>query len=44
VFGVLTTENEIQALARLGGHHGNKAHDAIDTACAMVATLSQLGG
>lgn len=39
VFGVLTTENEEQALDRCGGKHGHKGKDAVDTACEMVALL-----
>jgi 6,7-dimethyl-8-ribityllumazine synthase len=40
IFGVLTTENEEQALARCGGEHGHKGRDAVDAACEMVALLS----
>jgi 6,7-dimethyl-8-ribityllumazine synthase len=32
VFGVLTTDNEEQALERVGGAHGHKGRDAADTA------------
>lgn len=42
VFGVLTTENEEQALERCGGRHGHKGREAIDTACEMVALLRAL--
>lgn len=42
VFGVLTTENEEQALERCGGKHGHKGQEAIDTACEMVALLRSL--
>ncbi len=42
VFGVLTTENEEQALDRCGGKHGHKGKDAVDTAIEMVATLRRL--
>jgi len=42
VFGVLTTENEEQALDRCGGKQGHKGKDAVDTAIEMVATLRRL--
>lgn len=42
IFGVLTTDNEEQALARVGGQHGHKGHDAADCALAMHAILQQL--
>lgn len=38
VFGVLTTENQEQALERAGGKHGNKGEEAAATAIKM-ATL-----
>jgi 6,7-dimethyl-8-ribityllumazine synthase len=37
VFGVLTTENQKQALDRAGGKHGNKGDEAAITAIKMVA-------
>jgi len=37
IFGVLTTENEQQALDRAGGIHGNKGDEAAITAIKMVA-------
>lgn len=37
VFGVLTTDNEQQALDRAGGKHGNKGDEAAVTAIKMVA-------
>lgn len=43
VFGVLTTENEEQALERVGGAHGHKGRDAVETACRMVDLVDQLG-
>lgn len=43
IFGVLTTENEEQALDRAGGKHGHKGRDAVDAAREMVAVLRQLG-
>jgi 6,7-dimethyl-8-ribityllumazine synthase len=42
IFGVLTTEDEAQALARVGGSHGHKGADAADCALAMVAIFKQL--
>lgn len=42
VFGVLTTENEAQAIDRIGGKHGHKGVDAVDTAIEMVMTLDQV--
>ena len=40
VFGVLTTENQQQALDRAGGKHGNKGDEAAVTAIKMVALKS----
>ncbi len=42
IFGILTTENEAQAHARLGGAFGHKGKDAADTALAMVACLDAI--
>jgi 6,7-dimethyl-8-ribityllumazine synthase len=36
IFGVLTTNNEIQALDRAGGKHGNKGDEAAVTAIKML--------
>ncbi len=36
IFGVLTTENQQQALDRAGGKHGNKGDEAAITAIQMV--------
>jgi len=36
IFGVLTTENEQQALDRAGGIHGNKGDEAAVTAIKMI--------
>ncbi len=36
IFGVLTTENEEQALARSGGEQGHKGRDAADAAVSMI--------
>jgi len=37
IFGVLTTDNEQQAIERAGGKHGNKGDEAAVTAIKMVA-------
>jgi len=42
IFGVLTTDNEEQALARVGGQHGHKGADAADTALAMIAIMKKI--
>lgn len=42
IFGVLTTENEEQALERCGGKEGHKGREAVDAACEMVALLRSL--
>lgn len=42
IFGVLTTENEEQAMDRLGGAHGHKGRDAADTAVSMLSILGKL--
>ncbi len=44
VFGVLTTDNEAQALERAGGAKGNKGYDAALAAIEMVNLLRQLPG
>ena len=36
VFGVLTTDDDAQAMARAGGDHGNKGYDAALTAIEMT--------
>lgn len=36
IFGVLTLENESQALERLGGSHGHKGEEAMITALKMI--------
>lgn len=36
IFGVLTTDNDEQAEARVGGAHGHKGRDAADTAVEML--------
>ncbi len=42
VFGVLTTENEEQALDRVGGKHGHKGRDAAETALRMAEVLKKI--
>lgn len=44
IFGVLTTNDENQALARAGGSEGNKGAEAARTAVEMVALLRSLPG
>jgi 6,7-dimethyl-8-ribityllumazine synthase len=41
-FGVLTTDNDEQAEARAGGHHGNKGYDAAMTAIEMARFAESL--
>jgi 6,7-dimethyl-8-ribityllumazine synthase len=41
-FGVLTTENMEQALARAGGEHGNKGDEAAVTAINMVKLQNEM--
>jgi len=41
-FGVLTTEDVDQALARAGGKHGNKGWDAAMAAMEMASVLDQI--
>ena len=42
ILGVLMTENEAQAWDRLGGAHGHKGRDAVDTALAMHDILQKI--
>ncbi len=42
-FGVLTTDTEMQALARAGGAVGNKGAEAADAALATADALERLG-
>jgi len=39
IFGILTTDTIEQAYDRVGGNHGHKGRDAIDTAVEMVSIL-----
>lgn len=41
-FGVLTTENEEQAWARVGGAHGHKGQEAAEVVVEMVGLLNAL--
>lgn len=43
IFGVLTTENEEQALARAGGSHSDVGKESVDTALDMISVLQQIG-
>lgn len=42
-FGVLTTDNDEQALDRAGGRHGNKGAEAAQVVVEMVRLLEMLG-
>jgi 6,7-dimethyl-8-ribityllumazine synthase len=42
IFGVLTTENDEQAMERVGGKHGHKGKDAVDAAMVMVGVVKEL--
>ncbi len=42
IFGVLTTDNQQQALDRAGGKFGNKGQEAAETAIRMVALRQDL--
>jgi 6,7-dimethyl-8-ribityllumazine synthase len=44
IFGVLTTDNQQQALDRAGGKHGNKGDEAAVTAIKMVSFAQTLKG
>ena len=44
IFGVLTTDNEEQAMARVGGSAGHKGREAALTAIEMVHTMNRLRG
>lgn len=41
-FGVLTTDNDEQALDRAGGKHGNKGRDAAEVTVEMIGLLNEL--
>ncbi|RLD57583.1 MAG: 6,7-dimethyl-8-ribityllumazine synthase, partial [Bacteroidetes bacterium] len=42
IFGVLTTNNQQQAIDRAGGKHGNKGDEAAIAAIKMVALKNSL--
>ena len=42
IFGVLTTENEVQAWDRLGGKHGHKGIEVANAALSMHQLLNQI--
>ena len=42
IFGVLTTENEAQALDRVGGRHGHKGIEAAEAALMMIDIMAQI--
>jgi len=44
VFGVLTTDDLDQAMARAGGEHGHKGREAAVTALEMISLLRDLPG
>lgn len=39
IFGILTTENIVQAMDRVGGAHGHKGRDAADAALEMIVMM-----
>ena len=41
IFGVLTTENDEQAMDRVGGRHGHKGKDAADTLIEMLGLVEE---
>ena len=43
IFGVLTVENEQQAIDRVGGIHGHKGEEAAITAIKMIALKRSIG-
>lgn len=42
IFGILTTDNEQQALSRCGGDHGHKGRECVDTALEMIEILHRI--
>lgn len=42
IFGVLTTDNDEQAEARVGGSHGHKGREAADTAVEMLNLMDMI--
>lgn len=43
IFGVLTTENDEQALNRCGGTHGHKGKDCADATVQMINLFKKMG-
>lgn len=43
IFGVLTVDNQQQALERIGGKHGHKGREAAITAAKMMALVKEFG-
>ena len=44
IFGVLTVNNEAQAMERIGGSHGHKGEEAAITAIKMISIARQMKG
>ena len=42
IFGILTTDNEQQALDRCGGAHGHKGRDCADAALEMIRVMGKV--
>jgi 6,7-dimethyl-8-ribityllumazine synthase len=42
IFGVLTTDNREQAMARCGGKQGNKGSDSAQAAIEMIRLYQQI--
>jgi len=42
IFGVLTTDTDMQAQDRAGGKQGHKGREAVDAACEMVAVMRKI--
>lgn len=42
IFGILTTENAEQARDRLGGAHGHKGRESVETAFAFLEALASI--
>lgn len=43
IFGILTTDNEEQALDRVGGKHGHKGKESVDAMIEIVDVLKEIG-
>ena len=44
IFGVLTTDNREQAMARSGGDHSDKGRDCAEAAVEMANLIQSMGG